>query len=106
MCVVRQLRQSEIRQLGVTVPGHQDVGRLDITMQIGVGESVLLPLPPNRTGGSPAYGSPVGGVTWLRIDRPQHGHAEEKTNPAEQRKHWASVDGPSLARGLARRCVC
>jgi hypothetical protein len=26
-------------------------------------ESKLLPLPPNRTGGSPAYGSPVGGFT-------------------------------------------
>ena len=33
-------------------------------------ESVLLPLPPNRAGGSPAYGSPVGGFTWLRIDMP------------------------------------
>src|SRR5262245_25635739 len=39
-------------------------------------ESLLLPLPPNRTGGSPAYGSPVGGFTWLRIDEWPH-QAEE-----------------------------
>jgi len=29
-----------------------------------------LPLPPNRTGGSPASGFPVGGLTAERIDRP------------------------------------
>ena len=43
-------------------PFHHDRGR----------ESLLLPLPPNRTGGSPAYGSPVGGFTWLRIDQLPH----------------------------------
>ena len=31
------------------------------------------PLPPNRTCGSPAYGSPVGGFTCDRTDRPGHG---------------------------------
>jgi len=35
-----------------------------------------LPLPPNRTGGSPAYGSPVGGFTWLRIDELPHQRIE------------------------------
>ena len=39
-------------------------------------ESILLPLPPNRTGGSPAYGSPVGGFTWLRIDELPHQRKE------------------------------
>ena len=36
-------------------------------------ESVMtFPLPPNRTGGSPASGSPVGGFTCERTDRRQH----------------------------------
>ena len=39
-------------------------------------ESKLLPLPPNRTGGFPAYGSPVGGFTWLRIDELPHQQKE------------------------------
>ena len=45
---------------------HADRGR----------ESLLLPLPPNRTGGFPAYGSPVGGFTWLRVDELHH-HRKE-----------------------------
>ncbi|MGO9269512.1 MAG: AbrB/MazE/SpoVT family DNA-binding domain-containing protein, partial [Terriglobia bacterium] len=41
------------------------------TKEIGVGRAGLaLPLPPNRTGGFPASGSPVGGLTSERIDRP------------------------------------
>jgi hypothetical protein len=35
--------------------------------------STRLPLPPNRTCGSPASGSPVGGFTSERIDGPEHG---------------------------------
>src|SRR5208337_3659181 len=36
-------------------------------------ETVMtFPLPPNRTGGSPASGSPVGGVTCERTDRRWH----------------------------------
>ena len=31
-----------------------------------------LPLPPNRTGGSPASGSPVGGITFKRTGEPHH----------------------------------
>jgi hypothetical protein len=39
---------------------------------IGVGKAHWFepPLPPNRAGGSPAHGSPVGGLTSKRIDRP------------------------------------
>jgi hypothetical protein len=41
---------------------------------IGVGTAhwVAPPLPPNRTGGFPASGSPVGGVTGERTDGPEH----------------------------------
>lgn len=39
-------------------------------------ESVMLPLPPNRTGGSTAYDSPVGGFTWSRIGELHH-HLKE-----------------------------
>jgi len=34
---------------------------------------VRFPLPPNRTGGSPASGSPVDGLTPKGIDEPFHG---------------------------------
>ncbi len=34
---------------------------------------VRIPLPPNRTGGSPASGSPVDGFTPKGIDEPFHG---------------------------------
>ena len=61
-------------------------------------ESETLPLPPNRTGGSPASGSPVGGFTSERIDKPSHGRRSERTALARQRRHWASGDGP--CRGL------
>jgi hypothetical protein len=47
-------------------------------------ESVLLPLPPNRTSGSPAYGSPVGGFTWLRIDELHH---HRKEIPADKQRN-------------------
>ena len=41
---------------------------------IGVGRSVIpSPLPPNRTGGSPASGSPVSGLTCKRTGGPCHG---------------------------------
>ena len=49
------------------------------------------PLPPNRTCGSPAYGSPVGGFTCDRTDGPAHGLAGERKAPARQRNGWASV---------------
>ena len=64
-------------------PLHQDRGR----------ESILLPLPPNRTGGSPAYGSPVGGFTWLRIDELPH---HRKEIPADKQRN---VNSPFLPIG-------
>ena len=39
-------------------------------------ESVLLPLPPNRTGGFPAYGSPVGRLL-TEIDISSHELSED-----------------------------
>ena len=46
--------------------------------RIGVGRAdwLRLPLPPNRTGGSPAYGSPVGGFTSKRIDETSMGSGQ------------------------------
>jgi hypothetical protein len=40
---------------------------------VGRGDWVRLPLPPNRTGGSPASGSPVDGWPRARTDRRPHG---------------------------------
>ena len=59
---------------------------------IGVGIGFRRPLPPNRTGGFPAYGSPVGGFfieTVSRITRP----CEARTARLPRRRHLASVDG-------------
>jgi hypothetical protein len=49
--------------------------RVDSAMEVSIGdidrgrETVMtVPLPPNRTGGSPASGSPVGGFTSERTD--------------------------------------
>ena len=53
------------------------------TPPIGVGGAELLP-PPNRTSGSPAYGSPVGGFTWLRIDELPH---HQKEIPADKQRN-------------------
>gem|GEM_PF-3216689 len=47
-----------------------------------------LPLPPNRTCGSPAYGSPVSGLTYERTGRPGHGLSGESRAPARQRSDW------------------
>ena len=60
------LRKKRI-QKGFVIPAEAGVESFDSDRGR---ESVLLPLPPNRTGVFPAYGSPVGGFTWLRIDRP------------------------------------
>src|SRR6266508_2425065 len=50
---------------------------------IGVGRAdwFRLPLPPNRTGGSPASGSPVGGLTFERIDMLAPGQMLTRTSP-------------------------
>src|SRR5262252_7705490 len=64
---------------------------------IGVGRAALtqLPLPPNRTGGFPASGSPVSGFTSSRIDARRRRLSQEKTAPAPQSRHLASVHGPA-----------
>ena len=50
-------------------------GRDDRPGRIGVGTAALFrpPLPPNRTGGFPASGSPVDGITCMRIERNERG---------------------------------
>ena len=46
---------------------------LDVfAVEIGVGSGFRRPLPPNRTGRSPASGSPVGGLTHEGTDGPAH----------------------------------
>src|SRR5437868_4300491 len=59
---------------------------------IGVGIGLHRPRPPNRTGGFPAYGSPVGGFfieTVSLIARP----CETRTAPHSRSRHWAIADG-------------
>src|SRR5271157_488684 len=59
---------------------------------IGVGIGFRRPLPPNRTGGFLAYGSPVGGFfieTVSPITRP----CEARTARLPRRRHLAIVDG-------------
>src|SRR6266700_1488345 len=60
---------------------------------IGVGRAhwFELPLPPNRTCGFPASGSPVGGLTCERTDEPRHGLPASYRAQARQSRRWASV---------------
>src|SRR6266404_7571816 len=67
------------------------------TPAIGVGRDdwFRLPLPPNRTGGSPASGSPVGGFTSSRIVVLPQWLIPVLSTLAPQSMHSASVDGPA-----------
>src|SRR5271157_1835071 len=63
-----------------------------VVIDIGVGIGFRRPLPPNRTGGFLAYGSPVGGFfieTVSPITRP----CEARTARLPRRRHLAIVDG-------------
>src|SRR5258708_9280536 len=62
---------------------------------IGVGsiDWFRCPLPPNRTCEFPAYGSPVGGFTCERTDRPVHRRPASCRAQALQSKQSASVFG-------------
>ena len=61
---------------------------------IGVGRPdwVRAPLPPNRACRSTAHGSPVDGLTSVRIERPRHGRLPDRTAPAWQRTHLATAE--------------
>src|SRR5215813_2129089 len=61
---------------------------------IGVGGTDWLqsPLPPNRTGGSPASGSPVSSFTSLRVDPLTQRRPQSYRAPALQSRRLASVD--------------
>ena len=50
------------------------------------------PLPPNRTGGFPASGSPVGGLTSERIDGSPAGLRVRRTTPGRHRRHSANTE--------------
>src|ERR1019366_4304236 len=67
---------------------------------IGVGKSFGPPRPPNRTGGFPAYGSPVGGFLIGNVSRSAKLFPVRAAQPA-RRMRWASVDG-RLARARRR----
>ena len=66
---------------------------------------IELPLPPNRTGGFPASGSPVDGVTFVRIDRPTDGLQRDVTAQGRQSSDSASVDDLFLGLDRGRRGV-
>src|SRR5712691_13129725 len=59
---------------------------------IGVGKGVIPPRPPNRTGGFPAYGSPVGGFLIGNISRPAR-PCEVRDIPDEETTDWRAVCG-------------
>ena len=88
---------------GYGVPDHPDedlhlADSMRSQAHIGVGRThwvASLP-PPNRTCGSPASGSPVGGLTSMRIDGPGHGRHSGYTTPARQRRRSASESCPRL----------
>src|SRR5215510_13993221 len=61
---------------------------------IGVGKGSRPPRPPNRAGGSPAHGSPVGSFL-IGIGVPAHKLQGECKAPGQQRTHAASADDPS-----------
>jgi len=50
--------------------------RFEKTIGVGAVHCVASPLPPNRTGGSPASGSPVSGFTSARTGVKLHGHLQ------------------------------
>src|SRR5437763_15965638 len=83
----------EVQHLGQAKPSP------DPAQDIGVGRTSQFPLPPNRTGGFPAYGSPVGGLTSKRVDAHEHEPHLRRTSLAPRRKHWASDCDPN--HGLA-----
>ena len=55
---------------------------------------ISVPPPPNRSGGFPAHGSPVSGLTPERIDRPVHWRSSSYIARAWQRMHWARHPRP------------
>ena|GEM_PF-5675069 len=61
---------------------------------------------PNRTGGSPASGSPVSGLTPRGIDNTDHGHCSGCTAPARRSTHSANADGPRLGPDRAGPLAC
>ncbi len=61
-----------------------------INSLIGVGRTGF-PLPPNRTCGSPASGSPVSGFTSERVDLTMHGRHQARAARALQSRRWASA---------------
>jgi hypothetical protein len=64
-----------------------------LTVSTGVGKAHWLEPPhlPNRTGGSPAYGSPVDGFTSNRVDGPSHGLSPDGTALGWRRRRSAIV---------------
>src|SRR5271156_4393901 len=70
---------------GYSMPEHADkdfhlAGSMQLRSHIGVGRAGSQPpLPPNRAGGSPAHGSPVGGLTSKRIGTLTYGRFSSYT---------------------------
>jgi hypothetical protein len=69
------LNEHEIIEVAGPVPATSIILAPCFNIRIGVGsvDWFRYPLPPNRTCGSPASGSPVGGLTCERTDGPRHG---------------------------------
>src|SRR5450756_2660909 len=76
----------------------QIIAALNLRPPIGVGmRDLTSPLPPNRTGGSPASGSPVSGFVVVRLYVSMHVPPPRTAAHAGQTIRSASGDGPSPA---------
>jgi hypothetical protein len=88
--------------------GHGSQGHVKVACMamIGVGRAAIpLPLPPNRTGGFPASGSPVGGVTSERIDRADRARDGERAAKRPQgTMPWHPQGGRQHGESSDRRC--
>ena len=83
LIIARRRQAPTGRTLTGTLPVSWHRGRED--------RLIRSPLPPNRTGGFPAYGFPVSSCL-RRIDRNESGLRADYTGPLSQRSHSASDD--------------
>src|SRR5450756_1826017 len=75
---------------------HRVLIRASVLIGVGM-RDLTSPLPPNRTGGSPASGSPVSGFVVVRLYVSMHVPPPRTAAHAGQTIRSASGDGPSPA---------
>lgn len=77
LSLVMLFPMSLLQKDGFVIPeaviGNQAFEKSKSYIGVGTVHWFAPPLPPNRTGGSPASGSPVGGFTLARTEERYHG---------------------------------